>query len=61
MVECSQDLASRVSELQELLSDSLFPYKVDLVEFSRFADSYKPGYLQERVLFPDASGPAVGI
>ena len=36
-------------------------YKVDLVEFSRFADSYMPGYLQERVLFPDASGPAVGV
>jgi hypothetical protein len=35
--------------------------KVDLVEFSRFANSYKPGHLQERVLFPDASGPAVGV
>ena len=48
MIEGSEDLSRLVSQLQEQLSESNFPYKVDLVEFRDFADSYKSGYLQDR-------------
>ena len=48
MVEAETDLAGLVSELQEFLSQSNFPYKVDLVEFRHFAESYKPGYWRDR-------------
>lgn len=48
MVEATQDLAPLISHLQEQLSNSNFPYKVDLVELRQFADSYKPGYERDR-------------
>jgi hypothetical protein len=37
--------------LQERLTESNFPYKVDLVQFRHFADAYKAGYLNDRVPF----------
>jgi len=42
------DLSQELGPLSEFLSNSLFPYKVDLVQFSQFAESYKPGYLTDR-------------
>lgn len=55
MVESTQDLAPLISGLQEQLSSSNFPYKVDLVEFRHFADSYKSGYLLDRRHLPASS------
>jgi len=48
MVESPVDLSQELGPLSEFLSNSLFPYKVDLVQFSQFAESYKPGYLTDR-------------
>lgn len=51
MAESSSDLSSLIYKLQENLSNSNFPYKVDLVQYSNFAESYKPGYQQDKVPF----------
>lgn len=51
MVEADRDLAATVSEIQEQLSRSNFPYKVDLVQLRHFAEAYKAGYLTDRKLF----------
>lgn len=58
MVEATLDLTPLISRLQEQLSSSNFPYKVDLVELRHFADSYKPGYLQDRRRFVAPPGSA---
>ena len=49
MVEADTDLSSLVADLQEMLQNSNFPYKVDLVEYRHFADAYKPGYLKDKI------------
>lgn len=51
MVESSEDLSKEIGAIQERLSKSNFPYKVDLVQFSEFAESYKDGYFRDRVPF----------
>jgi len=51
MVECQQDLTKPISQIQELLTESLFPFKVDLVQLRDFADSYKTGYEQDKKVF----------
>lgn len=48
MVEASEDLAALVSDLQDRLRESNFPYKVDLVELRHFAKAYMPDYLRDR-------------
>lgn len=40
-----------VSSLREKLSNSNFPYKVDLVFLNEFAESYRTNYEQERHLW----------
>ena len=49
MVESSLDLSTLVSFLQEQVTNSNFPYKVDLVEYRDFADSYKAGYQKDKL------------
>lgn len=51
MVEAGKDLSTLISQLQELLSQGNFPYKVDIVELRHFADAYKPGYMRDKVPF----------
>lgn len=51
MVESNQDLSTELSLIREFLGKSNFPYKVDLVAFAEFAESYKDGYKKDRVLF----------
>ncbi|MDX9731324.1 MAG: nucleotidyltransferase domain-containing protein [Bdellovibrionales bacterium] len=50
MLESNEDLASLIGTLEETLSQSNFPYKVDIVQERDFAESYKSGYLKDRVL-----------
>jgi len=54
MVEAPADLAQSISLIEEILQNSNFPYKVDLVQFKDFAESYKPGYHRDktRLLVP---------
>ena len=51
MVESELDLSRQISMLKEKMSNSNFPYKVDLVEYKYFADSYKKLYEKEKVQF----------
>ena len=50
MIEADQSLSKELGEIKNQLENSNFPYKVDLVEYKDFADSYKEGYLKDRVL-----------
>jgi predicted nucleotidyltransferase len=52
MAEADQDLSALIGELQERLTESDFPYKVDLVEFRHYAEAYQAGYQREKVVFP---------
>lgn len=51
MIESSQDLTTEIGAIQEKISNSNFPYKVDLVQWANFAEAYRPGYIQDRVSF----------
>lgn len=51
MIHSDHNLERITSKISEFLSSSNFPYKVDLVDWSQFADSYKAGYLQDRIQF----------
>src|SRR5690606_22295129 len=51
MIESPKDLSTDISVIQEKLSKSNFPHKVDIVQFSEFADAYKDSYFQDRKLF----------
>ncbi|MGE0631429.1 MAG: nucleotidyltransferase family protein [Parachlamydiales bacterium] len=51
MVESPTDLSKQIGEIQEILSNSNFPFKVDLVQWSEFAEAYKSNYLRERTKF----------
>ena len=42
----------RLGALRERLTESDFPYKVDLVEFRHYAEAYKAGYQREKMVFP---------
>lgn len=44
----SQALETKISSIQELLVNSNFPLKVDLVLFSQFADFYKDNYQKDK-------------
>lgn len=45
------DISNEISEIAEHLSNSNFPYKVEIILLSQFAESYKPGYLKDRKPF----------
>ena len=47
----SERLAQQISEIKETLQKSNFPYKVDLVMRSEFAQSYLPGFERDKKLF----------
>ncbi len=51
MVESELDLSQTIEIIKENLSNSGFPYKVDLVPLSEFAESYKPTYRRDRKMF----------
>jgi predicted nucleotidyltransferase len=51
MVESNKDLSKVIGELLEKVTKSNFPYKIDLVQITEFADSYKDGYLKDRKRF----------
>lgn len=51
MVESDSNLSKEIFKIQEDLRNSNFPFKVDLVPYSEFADSYKPGYQNDKKPF----------
>lgn len=48
MVESSSKDKLKIPDLQENIQNSNFPFKVDLVHISDFAESYKSSYLRDR-------------
>ncbi len=55
MIESPHDLSIIIAQIQETLTNSNFPFKVDIVEFKNFAESYKSGYQRDKVrLFTEA-------
>lgn len=51
MVEGEGVKRTQVEGILESVQESHFPYKLDLVLFGDFAESYKNNYLRERVPF----------
>lgn len=51
MVESSEDLAGLISEVQEAVVESSFPYKVDIVDLRHFAREYWNNFEAEKKLF----------
>lgn len=49
MVESPVDISGRLSDIREHFTEGNFPYKIDLVELKDFAESYKAGFLKDRV------------
>lgn len=50
MVESKNPQSIDLNPIQEILQNSSFPYKVDLVHISDFAQNYRAGYEAEKVL-----------
>lgn len=52
MIEGPKDSKSQIlkSQIEEILTNSNFPYKIDLVFFEDYALSYREGYLADRKL-----------
>ena len=51
MVESEDKKNLDLGKLMEILQNSNFPYKVDIVHFSDFAESYKPSYQKDKIRF----------
>ncbi len=51
MIEARANLSREIGKILERLQEGNFPFKIDLVQLSDFADSYKTNYMQERVRF----------
>jgi predicted nucleotidyltransferase len=49
MIEGEPIKPAELSRIRESLVEGPLPYKVDLVLISEFADSYRAGYLQDRI------------
>ena len=44
MVESKDDLSSLISQIEEFITNSNFPFKLDLVELRLFAESYRASF-----------------
>lgn len=51
MIENGVHLDKEVAALREFLTNSNFPLKVELVQWSEFADSYRKSYEQDKKIF----------
>ncbi len=52
MIEAENNISpEKIGNIREVLENSNFPYKVDLVMLSEFANSYIPKYQQEKKRF----------
>lgn len=55
MIESKTKGKLDLGEMHEKIQNSNFPYKIDLVQYSEFADAYKPSYQKDKVLFDESS------
>ncbi|MFM8316713.1 MAG: nucleotidyltransferase domain-containing protein [Deltaproteobacteria bacterium] len=51
MVESDKDLSREISSISDFLEESQFPYKVEIVLYSHFAEQYKAGYENDKKRF----------
>ncbi len=52
MVESTIDLSTEINYIKEILTNSSFPLKVDIVQLKDFSNSYKKSYEKDKVLWP---------
>ncbi|MBC7531164.1 MAG: nucleotidyltransferase domain-containing protein [Oligoflexus sp.] len=50
LVDASVDLSSLIGSIAEEMEESNFPYKVDIVESQRLADSYRASVSKDKIL-----------
>lgn len=50
MVGFEEDISADVSNIQEILDEGNFPYKVDIVQSKDFAESYRESFDRDKVL-----------
>jgi hypothetical protein len=51
MVDTNKNLSSLIGQIEEELSNSNFPFKVDIVHLSDFAESYRPSFEKDKLRF----------
>jgi uncharacterized protein len=49
MVEAARDLSAEIGQIREILQNSDFPFKVDLVRLEDFPKSYRKGFEDDKV------------
>jgi len=49
MVESEKDVSSYIGNIQEILENGNFPYKVEIVQSKDFADSYRESFARDKV------------
>lgn len=49
MVVSDEDLSRPISQIREKMEKSNFPYKVDIVSYSEFANSFKENYEIDKI------------
>lgn len=54
MVESAIDLSGEIGAITEILIESNFPYKVDIVQEKDFAESYRINFSKDKVLLTPA-------
>lgn len=51
MIEGDEDYSRPIIKLKEVFEESNLPIKVDLVQFSAFAEAYKESYFRDKEAF----------
>ena len=49
MVESEEDISANLGEIQEILEEGSFPFKVDIVQSKDFAESYRESFECDKV------------
>ena len=49
MVESEKDISSYLGQIQEILENGNFPYKVDIIQSKDFAESYRDSFERDRL------------
>ncbi len=50
MVESQKDMMREISIIREKMSNSNFPFKIDIVAYSDFAEAYKSSFEKDKIL-----------
>ena len=51
MIESDLDLSKIIADISEKIEEGGFPYKVDIVQYKKFATGYKKDYEKDKKVF----------